>query len=86
MRVVTLSRGGQVSIPADIRKRWPSNRAIVEELPSGAVLLQPLPADPLRAVIGSLAGPGPSVDEMLDRYRADEIAAERRKWGWLDRP
>ena len=82
MRVVTLTRGGQVSIPADLRRGWPSNKIIVEETPRG-LLLRPLPADPIDAAMGSLAGPGPTVDEMRRASRREEAEIDRRKWSRL---
>lgn len=83
MRVVTLTRGGQVSIPADIRRRWPSNKVVVTETEDG-VLLRPLPADPIAAARGSLKGHGPrnlTVTEALAQMREENEEIEARKWG-----
>ena len=86
MRIVTLTSGGQVSIPADIRRKWPSRRAIVEERPDGSVLVRPLPADVVRSIMGSFARPGVSVETILDDERAAEAESDEDEWGWLDRP
>ena len=45
--------------------------------------MRPLPADPIAAAMGSLAGPGPDSDELRAQARADEDAAERRRYGRL---
>ena len=83
MRVVTLTRGGQVSIPADLRRDWPSNKVIVEETSNG-LLLRPLPSDPIAAVVGSLKGkgrPGMTAQKAMAQMHAEEKAIEERKWG-----
>lgn len=80
MRVAVISQGGQVSIPADIRRRWGTTRVIVEDR-GDSLVVRPLPDDPIEAAMGSLAGPGPTSDEMRRQYREEEIEAEERKWG-----
>lgn len=83
MKIVTLTRGGQVSIPAEFRREWTSNRIMVRETPNG-LLLRPLPDDPLAAALGSLAGKVKnfvSAEESMREYREEELAAEERKYG-----
>lgn len=77
MRTATITTGGQVSIPADVRHRWGTRRVIVEDR-GDALVLRPLPADPIGAAIGSLAGPGPTTDEMRAALRRDDAEIERR--------
>jgi len=86
MRTATITTGGQVSIPADVRHRWGTRRVIVEDQ-GDALVLRPLPADPIGAAIGSLAGPGPTTDEMRAAVRRDDAEIERRhrKAGGRDR-
>jgi bifunctional DNA-binding transcriptional regulator/antitoxin component of YhaV-PrlF toxin-antitoxin module len=82
MKVVTLTRGGQVSIPAEYRRHWPSNRVLVEETERG-LLLRPLPADPIAAATGSLKGkgkPGMTVARAMAQRHAEDRATEQRKW------
>ncbi|MBX3030338.1 MAG: AbrB/MazE/SpoVT family DNA-binding domain-containing protein [Chloroflexi bacterium] len=69
-----------MSIPADIRRRWGTTRVIVEDR-GDSLVVRPLPDDPIEAAMGSLAGPGPTSDEMRRQYREEEIEAEERKWG-----
>ncbi len=80
MRQAVISQGGQVSIPADVRRRWGTSRVIVEDR-GDSLVLRPLPDDPIDAAMGSLAGPGPTSDEMRRMYREEEAEAEERKYG-----
>lgn len=80
MRQAVISQGGQVSIPADVRRRWRTSRVIVEDR-GDSLVLRPLPDDPIEAAMGSLAGPGPTSDEMRRMYREEEAEAEERKYG-----
>ena len=41
--------------------------------------IRPLPDDPIEAAAGSLAGPGPTSDEMRRQWREEELEVERRK-------
>ncbi len=78
MRTATITTGGQVSIPADVRHRWGTRRVIVEDH-GDALVLRPLPVDPIGAAVGSLAGPGPTTDEMRAALRRDDTEIERRR-------
>lgn len=83
MKVVTLTRGGQVSIPAEFRREWTSNRVMVKEV-EGGLLLRPVPLDPLELATGYLAAKirnKVTVEEAIRSFREDEIAAEDRKRG-----
>lgn len=75
-----ISQGGQVSIPADVRRRWGTTRVSVEDR-GDSLVLRPIPADPIGAAMGSLAGPGPTSDEMMRMMREEERLAEERKYG-----
>ena len=83
MKIVTLTRGGQVSIPAEFRRDWTSKRVMVQETERG-LLLRPVPDDPLKAALGSLRHKVKnfvSVEETMREYRAEAIASEERKYG-----
>jgi bifunctional DNA-binding transcriptional regulator/antitoxin component of YhaV-PrlF toxin-antitoxin module len=73
-----LSSNGQVSIPAEARKRWKTDRMLVIDM-GEYVMVSPLPDDPIRALVGKYRGRGPSTDEMRRMARVEEEAAERRK-------
>jgi len=81
MKIATISSGGQVSIPADLRRRWGVHRVMLVEQ-GEALVIRPLPDDPIAAAMGSLAGPGPTTDEIREQSRAEELLAYERK-GWL---
>lgn len=78
MKTTTISRGGQVSIPAVVRRRWGTTRVLLEDR-GDALILRPIPADPIRAAMGSLAGPGPTSAETRARFRQEEVEAEERR-------
>ena len=75
MKTARITTGGQVSIPAEVRHRWGTRRVIVEDR-GDALVLRPLPADPIGAAIGSLAGAGPTTDEMRAALRREEAELE----------
>lgn len=78
MRRTTISKGGQVSIPAEVRHRWGTRSVVVEDRGS-ALLIRPIPADPIRAAIGSLAGRRPTSDELRSFAREEESAVYEQK-------
>ena len=75
MKTTTISKGGQVSIPADVRHRWGTRRVVVEDQGT-ALLIRPIPADPIGAAVGSLAGRGPASDELRSIVREEESAID----------
>ena len=78
MKQASISSGGQVSIPAEIRRRWGTSRLSMEDR-GDALVLRPIPPDPVGAAVGSLAGPGPSSDAARSRTREEErVIGERR--------
>jgi bifunctional DNA-binding transcriptional regulator/antitoxin component of YhaV-PrlF toxin-antitoxin module len=81
MKQATISKGGQVSIPADVRHRWGTNRVLVEDR-GDELVFRPLPLDPIAAARGSLGGgraDEPTSDEARRRTRREEadVAAKR---------
>lgn len=80
MRLATISRGGQISIPADIRHRWGVRRvALVER--DGTLVVQPIPDDPIGAAMGSLRSGGLTTDEIRAEMHREEAEAAERKYG-----
>jgi bifunctional DNA-binding transcriptional regulator/antitoxin component of YhaV-PrlF toxin-antitoxin module len=76
MSKATISRGGQIQVPARVRRRWGTREVIVEDQGSSLVI-RPLPADPIGAAMGSLkAGPA-STDELRRQAREEEAEAGR---------
>ncbi len=80
MKTAVISKGGQVSIPAGVRRRWATRILLVED-EGDALVLRPVPDDPIGAALGSLAGIGPSNHEARRDTREEEARADRRKWG-----
>jgi bifunctional DNA-binding transcriptional regulator/antitoxin component of YhaV-PrlF toxin-antitoxin module len=80
MKTATISRGGQVSIPAEIRHRWGATRVILVD--HGTSLeLRPIPADPIAALRGSMRSMGLTTDEIRAQMREEDLEAEERKFG-----
>lgn len=75
-----ISQGGQVSIPAEVRRRWGTTRVTVEDR-GDSLILRPIPEDPIGAARGSLAGPGPTSDEIFAQSREEEALADERRYG-----
>jgi bifunctional DNA-binding transcriptional regulator/antitoxin component of YhaV-PrlF toxin-antitoxin module len=75
-----ISRGGQVTVPAPVRRRWETERVVLEDH-GDYLLLRPL-ADPVDGFVGFAAGRGaPTSEQMRARSRAEEAAAETRRGG-----
>ncbi len=79
MRVTRISQGGQVQVPAEVRKRWGTRDVIIDDAGS-YIRIRPVPDDPIGAAAGSLAGSGRSSAEIRRQWREEEIEAEERKW------
>ena len=77
---IRLSRGGQFSLPAEIRRRWATDSLVVEDL-GDRVVLTPIPQDPVAAVVGAFPSKKGSAAQARNRVRTEEQAAERRKHG-----
>ena len=83
-----ISKGGQVSIPAPIRKRWGTATVTLEDR-GEEIVLRPAPDDPIDAAAGALAEEFGHIDlaELRRIAREDDrIAMERREhreFPWL---
>jgi bifunctional DNA-binding transcriptional regulator/antitoxin component of YhaV-PrlF toxin-antitoxin module len=78
---LVISRGGQISVPADVRHRW-GTRAVMAEDRGDHVVLRPAPDDPVAAVRGIFAKEirgGPTVDEARATARSEEPDREERR-------
>lgn len=74
--VMTISRNGQVSIPAATRQRWNATQVIVVDL-GDRVVMRPLPGRPVDALRGKYHGRGPTADAMRRQARREEQGRER---------
>jgi len=84
MKVTQISQGGQVQIPAEVRRRWGTRKVMIDDA-GGDIRISPVPDDPISAVAGIFTGPGPSGDELIRIWREEEAEAEERKWKHLGR-
>ena len=75
MKTATISSGGQVSIPAAVRHRWRTRRILIDDR-GQELVIRPIPDDPIDAAIGSLAGRGPSTDEIRAILREEDAELE----------
>ena len=76
---MTVSRNGQVSIPAQARARWRTRKVIVVDL-GDRVVMRPAPdGDPIEALQGKYAERGPDSATARKTARRTETAAARRR-------
>jgi bifunctional DNA-binding transcriptional regulator/antitoxin component of YhaV-PrlF toxin-antitoxin module len=80
MKIAKISKGGQVSIPAAVKNRWATERVMIEDQ-GDALVLRPLPDDPISAAIDLFGAGGPTTDEIRAQLREEEAAAEARRFG-----
>ncbi len=78
MRIARVTAGGQLSIPAAVRRRWGTSRVAIEDL-GDHLVLKPVPEDPIAAARGALQGRIGSTAKLREAARRDELEAERRR-------
>lgn len=71
-----VTRNGQVSLPAELRHRWRAASVLVIDRGDYAIV-RPVPADPLAALRGAHAGPGPTLNDARAAERDAEQLGER---------
>ncbi len=69
-----ITRGGQISIPAAVRHRWATDRILLEDR-GAAVVIRPVPPDPIRAARGCMR---PAEGMTSDAMRAGARAEDQR--------
>jgi hypothetical protein len=76
---LVISSGGQVSVPAEVRKRWRSRTVMAEDC-GDHMVLRPVPDDPVAAAAGAFASQiavlGSEHAKRLDRE--EELDAQER--------
>jgi AbrB family looped-hinge helix DNA binding protein len=73
--LMTVSRNGQVSIPAGARARWNTRQVIVVDL-GDRVVMRPAPEQPIGALEGKYRGRGPAADSARHQARRAEASRE----------
>lgn len=74
--VMTVSRNGQVSIPAETRARWRARRVVVVDL-GDRVVMRPLTDRPIDDLNGKYRDRGPSTDRARGQARAEDARRSR---------
>ena len=72
-----VTRNGQVSLPAELRRRWAATAVLVVDRGDYAIV-RPIPGDPVTALRGAHAGPGPSSDQARAAERVGDQEREGR--------
>lgn len=76
--VMTVSRNGQVSIPAETRARWKTRQVLVVDL-GDRVVMRPIGDDPVGELRGKYAKQGPPTSRARrDARREDADRTARR--------
>jgi bifunctional DNA-binding transcriptional regulator/antitoxin component of YhaV-PrlF toxin-antitoxin module len=74
-----ISKGGQISIPAAVRRRWATDRILLEDR-GDSLVVRPLPADPISAALGSLRLPkGLTTDKLRAIAREEDLEQEQKR-------
>lgn len=72
-----VTRNGQVSLPAELRHRWATGAVLVIDRGDYAIV-RPIPTDPVAALRGAHAGPGPSTQQARAAERTADAERERQ--------
>jgi hypothetical protein len=88
-QLLAISKGGQVSVPANLRRRWRARQVwLVDE--GDRAVLYPLPQDPIDSAAGSLKGKGRGLtsDELrdIDRREGEQEDQKYLRRRGVDRP
>ena len=78
MKMRKITAGGQISLPAVVRRRWQTRSVAVDDL-GDHVVIRPLPDDPIVAARGALKGTVGSTAALRARARKDESVARARR-------
>lgn len=74
MKIARITAGGQLSVPAALRRRWGTSRVILED-EGDRLVVRPLPDDPIAAARGALKDRLERVETLRERARSEDGAA-----------
>ena len=75
-----VTSAGQVSVPADVRRRWGATRVRITD-EGDRLIVEPESDNPFDDVIGLLADGTMSSDDMVMEEREAASVRDARKWG-----
>jgi len=79
-KLVPITKGGQISLPAEVRHRWGAQKVVLID-EGEQLIVKPVPADPIRAVMGKFPlRSGLTLEQLTEQWRREDIEAEERKW------
>jgi bifunctional DNA-binding transcriptional regulator/antitoxin component of YhaV-PrlF toxin-antitoxin module len=73
-----VTRNGQVSLPAELRRRWQASTVLVLDRGDYAIV-RPIPHDPVAALLGAHAGAGVTAEQARTAEREAEAAQQSRR-------
>ena len=76
--VMKVSANGQVSIPAEVRARWNTEKVVIADM-GDYIAMRPMSEDPLNELVGKYPGKGPSTDEMRRMDREEDALYEAKR-------
>jgi AbrB family looped-hinge helix DNA binding protein len=80
--LMKLTKSGQISIPADVRRRWNTDRVMVFDTPGGLVV-RPFDPEAVKRLAGKYKPPPgtPTVDEQRRLDREEDAEREEARYG-----
>lgn len=82
---------GQISVPADVRRRWDTDSVLIEDY-GDHLVVRPDPANPVKAARGALKGKGRNISaagaiRLMDEDERRAEARKERLWSsWMHSP
>lgn len=74
--VARISRNGQISLPAGIRRRWSTERVVVLDR-GDHVVIRSLPDEPAKHYRGWFGTKGPTTDDARKSERSADVAIDK---------
>ena len=76
--VMKVSANGRVTIPAEVRARWNTERVAIADM-GDYIAMQPMSENPLDELVGKYPGRGPNTDEMRRMDREEDARHEEAR-------
>jgi len=76
---IRLSKGGRLSLPTHIRRRWATDSLVLEDR-GDRVILRPIPQDAITRAVGAFASKDMTSSRARDQMRREEQEAQNRKY------